>query len=145
MATSHTAHAAEIVTSTANVSEPIVVSAKQGSTWKQGVYDVWLLEGDCSVRQGSLNVNGKECMLWVERQGDFGNPTHKVLVYVDGQVQISQADPRNGNAFRQSQQFMASGAAGNSNATNDSRYVGPVNSNAAERKADTAWSGKFFS
>lgn len=68
---------------------PIVVSASQAAQWRQGQYEVWLLQGDCLVEQAGHAVRGTEAVLWIKRAELDGDPYHTVLAYVEGDVSIS--------------------------------------------------------
>ena len=63
--------------------EPIVISAKTG--WKKPIerYDLYFLEGDCSVRQGSSAAQGPRAVIWVERRPNDFTKTSEVTVYLE--------------------------------------------------------------
>ncbi|MEX2140417.1 MAG: organic solvent tolerance protein OstA [Pirellulales bacterium] len=85
---------AEVSIAPDNTRQKIVISADVASHWQDGPRqkprDVWLLKGNCSITQGLATVRGDEAVVWVERQGDFGNPTYTVIAYVNGRVVIGQ-------------------------------------------------------
>ena len=68
--------------------ESISVKAQTGHRWRQGIYDVWLLEGSCRVQQGEISAQCEEAVLWIDssRVAD-GFPT-KVICYLEGGVMI---------------------------------------------------------
>jgi hypothetical protein len=84
----------EVQIAATDTRQKIVVTADEASTWKEGdaknPVEIWLLKGNCAIAQGAAVVRGQEAVLWVERQGELGNPTHTVIAYVDGQVLIEQ-------------------------------------------------------
>lgn len=63
---------------------PISVAADTAEYWRQGVYDVWHLTGNCRVQQGSTEVTGPEAVLWIDRGGlDDPQSPSKVLAYFE--------------------------------------------------------------
>jgi hypothetical protein len=68
--------------------QPITVHADRANRWTEGVYDVWCLEGNCSIVQGATHVRGDRALLWVERGGQLGSPPNKVIAYCEGRVQV---------------------------------------------------------
>jgi hypothetical protein len=85
---------AEVNFDSGNTRERIAIRANEATRWQEGegqsAGEVWLLKGNCSVVQGQTVLRGDEAVVWVERQGDFGNPTYTATVYVEGQVTIAQ-------------------------------------------------------
>jgi hypothetical protein len=63
---------------------PLQVSAQSASHWKQGAYDVWLLGGDCVLKQGKSTARGQQAVLWVE-PGEKDAPT-KIIAYLEQDV-----------------------------------------------------------
>jgi hypothetical protein len=82
-----TAAAGEVNMAPADTRLPIEISADRADHWTEGTKDdsrdVWLLKGNCQIRQGQTTVQGNEAVIWVERVGDFGNPTYKLVAYMD--------------------------------------------------------------
>jgi hypothetical protein len=85
---------AQIELPAGNLSDRIVVAADAGSHWVEGTYDVYLLRGNCYINQGLTYARSREAVLWIERGGPGGEPPHKVIAYLEGDVQINyqQAD-----------------------------------------------------
>ena len=85
---------AQIELPAGNLSDRIIVAADGGSHWIEGVYDVYLLRGNCYVNQGLTYARSREAVVWIERGGDGGEPPHKVIAYLEGDVEINyqQAD-----------------------------------------------------
>ena len=71
------------------LSDRIVVAADAGSHWVEGVYDVYLLHGNCLINQGLTYARSRDAVLWIERGGERGEPPHKVIAYLEGDVDIN--------------------------------------------------------
>jgi len=82
------AAAAEVRLPQPNRSEPISVTAQAGTRWAQGAYEVWVLQGDCRIQQGSDSASGNEAVLWILRQDVTAHKPHTVLAYLEGNVAI---------------------------------------------------------
>jgi hypothetical protein len=71
--------------------EPITVAADSCTRWKEGVYDVWHLRGNCYLNQGLTYARGPEAVLWVQPSSSLEQPT-KVIAYFEsekgGQVAV---------------------------------------------------------
>ena len=74
----------------ANRREKIAIEADVAAKWEEQSKDsnsaIWILQGNCSLSQGQAIVRGDEAVVWVERQGDFGNASYSVFAYVEGHV-----------------------------------------------------------
>ncbi|MCC6494229.1 MAG: organic solvent tolerance protein OstA [Pirellulales bacterium] len=66
-----------------NISEPITIAADAATRWREGVYDVWHLRGNCYLNQGLTYARGPEAVLWIESRPLDGGPT-KVIAYLEG-------------------------------------------------------------
>ncbi|MEX2114744.1 MAG: hypothetical protein WD845_16245 [Pirellulales bacterium] len=107
---------AQIQLPASNLSERIVVAADRASHWTEGAYDVYLLQGNCLVNQGLTYARGREAVVWIQQGGPGGEPPHKAIVYLEGDVTIN---------YQQAEaQAKAAGAAA---------------------LADKTWFGRFFS
>jgi hypothetical protein len=71
-----------------NPADPIAVSAEAANHWTSGSYDVWLLRGNCAIRQGTQSARGREAVLWIERANNQNRNENKVIVYLEDDVQI---------------------------------------------------------
>jgi hypothetical protein len=72
---------------------PITATANETNRWRQGAYDVWLLRGNCQVRQGDTVATCREAVLWIQHaKADEATPT-KVIAYLEQDVSIEF--PRN--------------------------------------------------
>ncbi len=80
---------AQIELPAGSLSDRIVVAADGGSHWVEGVYDVYLLRGNCYINQGLTYARSGEAVVWIERGGAGGEPPHKVIAYLEGDVQIN--------------------------------------------------------
>ena len=63
---------AQVELPAASLAERIVVGADTASYWREGVYDVYLLNGNCLINQGLTYTRAKSAVIWVERGGDGG-------------------------------------------------------------------------
>ncbi|BBO36101.1 organic solvent tolerance protein OstA [Lacipirellula parvula] len=61
--------------------EPISVAADSCTRWKEGVYDVWHLRGNCYLNQGLTYARGSEAVLWIDAR-EANGPT-KVIAYFE--------------------------------------------------------------
>ncbi len=84
---------AQIELPASNLSDRIIVAADNGSHWTEGVYDVYLLHGSCYINQGLTYARCQDALLWIERGGLGGEPPHKVIAYLDGEVEITYQQP----------------------------------------------------
>jgi len=66
--------------------QPIDISAQAGNSWRQGQYEVWLLQGDCVIRQGPATARSALACLWIDRSDD--GSSGKVIAYLEGDVRI---------------------------------------------------------
>jgi len=71
-----------------DLAEPIVVSAEVGSQWQQGAYEVWVLRGNCRIRQGTDTAASQEAVVWVDRTGTVERGRAKLIAYLEGNVSI---------------------------------------------------------
>ncbi|MBM3999113.1 MAG: LPS-assembly protein LptD [Planctomycetes bacterium] len=96
--------------------DALVVSARQARHWKQGLYDVWVLDGVCRMRQGDVRAESERAVIWVDRASRTSSYPIKALVYVEGNVLV---------------QF---GTRGDAHRTTDPR---------AQTLVDASWLGRF--
>ncbi|HWB00766.1 MAG TPA: hypothetical protein VG713_19875, partial [Pirellulales bacterium] len=66
----------------------VEISAGQASRWMQGAYEVWLLSGNCTIKQGTMSTRSRDAVVWVKRSGDFGDRQNLVTAYLEGDVHI---------------------------------------------------------
>ncbi|MDR0336951.1 MAG: hypothetical protein LBI18_07665 [Planctomycetaceae bacterium] len=63
--------------------EPIIVSAQSGWAKESNDYEIFFLEGDCSVRQGHNSAQGPHAVVWIARKKDPSNGSREVTVYLE--------------------------------------------------------------
>lgn len=73
--------------------DPITIRADAANHWVQGVYDVWLLRGNCQISQGSSIARARQAVLWIARQSSMEQGRTKVIAYLEGDVLVD-ANPR---------------------------------------------------
>ena len=86
------ASAADIRWPDEDPAQPIQVSAESAWHWREGHYDVWLLRGRCSLRQGALHARGRNAVLWIDRLDRSQPPQNKVIAYFEGEVVVERTD-----------------------------------------------------
>lgn len=67
---------------------PILIAADAASQWTQGVYEVWLLQGNCRVQQGMDCARANDAVVWIERSSAPGGQPSKVIAYLEGAVSV---------------------------------------------------------
>jgi hypothetical protein len=72
-----------------HLADRVVVAADAASHWTEGSYDVYLLRGNCYVNQGLTYARSQQGVVWIERGGAHGEPPHKVIAYLEGDVTIN--------------------------------------------------------
>jgi hypothetical protein len=68
---------------------PIRITAESGAQWTEGVYEVWLLSGNCRIQQGTDMAGAREAVLWIERGGSVQHGRGKVIAYLEGDATIA--------------------------------------------------------
>ncbi|MDR2439890.1 MAG: hypothetical protein LBE12_11040 [Planctomycetaceae bacterium] len=63
--------------------EPIIVSANSGWMKEADDYEIFFLDGDCSVRQGHNSAQGPYAVVWVARKKDSSDNSREVTVYLE--------------------------------------------------------------
>ena len=71
-----------------DLAAPVIISAELGSRWQQGSYEVWVLRGNCRIRQGTDTAASHEAVVWIDRTGTGDNGRGKVIAYLEGDVSI---------------------------------------------------------
>ncbi len=110
---------AQIELPSGNLSDRIEVAADGGSHWVEGSYDVYLLRGNCYIHQGLTYARSREAVLWIERGAPGGEPPHKVIAWLEGDVTID---------------YQTSGA-----------QASPQSQPSAAKISDKTWFGRFYS
>jgi hypothetical protein len=75
------AEAGRIEVPAADPREGLVVRATQAVRWTEGAYDVWHLTGGTRIRQGAVEADSHEAVIWIEQSADA---TDDLLGVVDG-------------------------------------------------------------
>ena len=89
---------AEIITfASRDPSAPIEVHADRSERVEEGAYEVWQLEGHCTVKQADILATGEQGVIWIRKtDGGRGGPT-EVLLYLEGnsqqQVRVKRDSP----------------------------------------------------
>lgn len=89
---------AEIELPELNAGQPVAVTAEAGNHWIEGSYEIWLLRGNCRLRQGETEARGQEAVLWISNAQNDRAELRKVTVYLEGSVTV--VAPRNGSTTR---------------------------------------------
>lgn len=116
----------------ADTGAPITLSADAASRWREGAYDVWLLEGRFSLNQGQHSARAQRAVLWIDREGALEGQLTKVIAYLEGAVMIDAAKSDDARAA----------------AYTSTQAVGPFSaqqkSSTSFRIEDSAWFGRFY-
>lgn len=81
-----------------NNGAPVAVAAESGNHWIEGSYEVWVLRGNCRVRQGDVEARGQEAVLWITQVDTDKLIPRKVIAYLEGNVVVEM--PRDGSRVR---------------------------------------------
>lgn len=79
---------AEVALPEFNGRDPISITAEAAHRWQEGSYEVWWLRGNCTLKQGLTQARGAEAVLWIEPAARSLDGINKVLVYLEGDVEI---------------------------------------------------------
>ncbi|HEX4130508.1 MAG TPA: hypothetical protein VHZ24_10715 [Pirellulales bacterium] len=66
----------------------ISISADSAQRWNQGNYEVWVLRGNCALRQGPMTARSREAVFWILRTGEYAERQNLVIAYLEGDVHI---------------------------------------------------------
>lgn len=79
---------AEVDAPVADSRAPIVVSAERSRRLQEGAYAVWVLQGQCEVRQGEVVARSQDAVLWIDVGQEWdGNPS-RIIAYLERDVTI---------------------------------------------------------
>ena len=73
--------------------EAITVNAQQANRWTDGSYEVWVVAGNCVLRQGPLAAQCDQAVFWIERESSTPTTPRKVITYLEGHVTIDYRPP----------------------------------------------------
>jgi hypothetical protein len=76
-----------------NPTDPISINAEAANRWKSGNYDVWFLQGNCRIKQGSSNAVCREAVLWIEQPVAGQQSEQKIIAYLEGDVDLTHNGP----------------------------------------------------
>ena len=80
--------AQEVVFSPPDEAHSIAVTAASGKTWSEGGFQVVHLTGPLQLRQGTLEANAREAVLFIDTVRAPDVAERKVIVYLEGGVQM---------------------------------------------------------
>ena len=83
---------AEIYLPPSDAEAPLAFSADWASRWREGIYEVWWLRGNCRLQQGNRTATAEEAVLWIDPADAERSRPRKVLTYLEGRVILAQAD-----------------------------------------------------
>ena len=63
--------------------EPIVLSAQTGWCKRIGNYDVYFLQGDCSLRQGTTSAQSPDAVVWIATERDEITHLLEITLYLE--------------------------------------------------------------
>jgi hypothetical protein len=93
--------AVDISPPTPELAEPISARAESARTWQEGEYEVWLLHGDCELRQGKLVARCRDAVLWIDRAQPLVDEPSHVIAYLETDVWMHEVgESRVGQAPR---------------------------------------------
>lgn len=70
-----------------NLNDPVVITAKEGWSKKVNNTEVYVLEGDCIVQQGSSRASGPRAVVWVHESDPARRMPREVTVYLESNGQ----------------------------------------------------------
>lgn len=83
--------AAEIEFQFAESSAPILIQGRDGQHWRQGEYEVWIVDS-CEIHQHSTHVKAAQAVLWVDRDQSRADAPSQIIVYLEGEVDIRREE-----------------------------------------------------
>ena len=84
---------ADVLLPTPDTREPLSITARGAQRWVQGAYDVWVLSGECVLKQGQTVAKSEEAVLWIsQEEGPSGQRFSRVSAYLEGHVAIEFVD-----------------------------------------------------
>jgi len=81
--------AAQVQLPERNRTDAVQITAQAGNRWQVGAYDVWILQGNCAIRQGATTARCGEAVLWIDRAEAAEMRPNKVIAYLEGNVDIA--------------------------------------------------------
>ena len=68
--------------------DTIEITAQAANVWQQGAYEVWILQGDCRLKQGDDVAVCREAVFWIDRATVPTRERSKVIAYLEGNVNV---------------------------------------------------------
>lgn len=98
---------AEITPPLTSPHAPISIKAAQGSRWYEGEYEVWSLEGGCTIVQGNVTGQSRSAVVWINRADSPPDELHKVIAYLEqgAVVEFGHQQPAHPTSGRQANTF----------------------------------------
>jgi hypothetical protein len=81
--------AAQVEMPRQDIAAPIQISGQAGNSWRLGSYEVWILRGNCVIQQGQMAARCGEAVLWIDRAPTGDAQPHKMIAYLENDVQIA--------------------------------------------------------
>jgi len=78
---------AQVTLPEGDLREPIKIAAHNSTRWQQGQHEVWVLDGDVSVAQGSTVAHAPRAVCWIRRNNEQHPDDHRVIVYLEGETE----------------------------------------------------------
>ncbi len=69
----------------------VSLSADHVQRWRDGDYEVLLLTGHCEIKQGPQSIRAARSVVWIEQAEVTSLDPHRLTVYVEQDVVVSQA------------------------------------------------------
>src|SRR5208282_1127501 len=70
--------------------DKIVISAQAANRWQEGEYEVWLLRGECRLKQGDDWAVCQEAVFWIDHAAPASHHRSTVIAYLEGNVTVHQ-------------------------------------------------------
>lgn len=77
---------------------PLDISAEAGNHWIEGSYEIWILRGNCRLRQADAEARAEEAVVWISQAENDPLVPRKVIVYLEGSVVVDML--RDGSKVR---------------------------------------------
>ena len=88
---------AEIQFAQSDPRAPLTISADRAERIPQGPADIWVLDGNCVVRQGNVVTRSRQGVVWVEKQ--VGTAAYRVTAYLETDVAVERQIAKPGLAL----------------------------------------------
>lgn len=90
---------------------PVAISGLKATNWTEGSYDAYQITGDVVIKQGDFEGRASEAIVWVDAGDPYLQQPSRVLVYLEGNVDIrfaatsNTSDEQPRNRYRASEWF----------------------------------------